>query len=84
MTHFHVHQSLNSGRFKDFFLDYFKKIGDTEVVKKLATIDWETWFHGIGMPPGKPGRRRERGKLALSALSRGVQDTLFDACGSSN
>ena len=43
----HFLKTLYSEDFKSTFLDYFK---DT---KGLNEIDWDTWFHGTGMPKEK-------------------------------
>eukprot|EP01052_Picozoa_sp_SAG31_P020550 SAG31_NODE_1550_length_7909_cov_4.107554_2_plen_293_part_00 len=47
-------QPLNSDKFKAFFLQYFSEKGSAEAKAALPKIDWETWFHGEGMPPVLP------------------------------
>ncbi|RHZ28836.1 hypothetical protein DYB37_002433 [Aphanomyces astaci] len=41
------YKTVTSDAFKAFFIGYFTPTKATE----LATIDWQTWFYGPGMPP---------------------------------
>ncbi|XP_064604430.1 leukotriene A-4 hydrolase-like isoform X1 [Liolophura sinensis] len=42
-------QSIDSNQWKDFLFSYFK-----DKISILETVDWNTWFYGVGMPPVKP------------------------------
>lgn len=44
-------KSLDSFEFKDTFVDFFNNLGDEEVAKKVAEIDWEAKFYTPGLPP---------------------------------
>ncbi|KAL3847158.1 hypothetical protein ACJMK2_018086, partial [Sinanodonta woodiana] len=43
------YQSLDTNTWKDFLYSYFHS-----EIDKLNTVDWETWFRGVGMPPVHP------------------------------
>ena len=42
--------TVTSAEFKEFFLSHFKKLSKDV----LVNINWDTWFHGEGMPPVAP------------------------------
>ena len=43
------HKSIDTNDFKSFLYEYFS--GDSEKVTVLDSVDWNAWFHGVGMPP---------------------------------
>ncbi|CAG5115265.1 unnamed protein product [Candidula unifasciata] len=45
------YKSITTEDWKQFLYTYFSSEEDH---KKLDTVDWETWFHGLGMPPYQP------------------------------
>lgn len=44
-------KSLDSYEFRDTFMAFFNGLGDDEISKKVAGIDWEARFYDPGMPP---------------------------------
>ncbi|KAH6899913.1 peptidase family M1-domain-containing protein [Thelonectria olida] len=44
-------KSLDSFEFKETFLDFFNGLGDDEISKKVAQIDWDDKFYSPGLPP---------------------------------
>ncbi|KAJ4265585.1 Leucyl aminopeptidase yscIV [Fusarium torreyae] len=44
-------KSLDSFEFKQTFLDFFNNLGNDEVSKKVAEIDWDGKFYTPGLPP---------------------------------
>ncbi|KYK60311.1 hypothetical protein DCS_01448 [Drechmeria coniospora] len=44
-------KSLDSFEFRDTFVDYFNGLGDEELTKKVATIDWDARLYTPGLPP---------------------------------
>jgi leukotriene-A4 hydrolase len=44
-------KSLDSFEFRDTFVDFFNGLGDEDIKKKIATIDWEGKFYTPGLPP---------------------------------
>lgn len=44
-------KSLDSFEFKDTFITFFNGLGDEEIKKKVAGIDWEGRFYNPGLPP---------------------------------
>lgn len=44
-------KSLDSFEFRDTFVDFFNGLGDEEIKKKVATIDWEGKLYTPGLPP---------------------------------
>ncbi|KAF4125757.1 leukotriene-A4 hydrolase [Geosmithia morbida] len=44
-------KSLDSWEFRDTFLDFFNGLGDEDLEKKVAAIDWEDRYYSPGMPP---------------------------------
>ena len=57
---------LTSEDFKEFFLNHF------EGNAKVNDIDWETWFHGAGMPPVLPELDQ-----SMAAASQKLADQWF-------
>ncbi|CAG5126743.1 unnamed protein product [Candidula unifasciata] len=45
------YKSINTQDWKQFLYEYFSSEEDNI---KLNTVDWEVWFHGLGMPPYEP------------------------------
>ncbi|TQS33250.1 hypothetical protein Golomagni_06411, partial [Golovinomyces magnicellulatus] len=43
-------KSLDSFEFRDTFMDYFNGLGDEELKKKVATIDWDAKLYTPGLP----------------------------------
>ncbi|RHY91445.1 hypothetical protein DYB35_010087 [Aphanomyces astaci] len=58
------YKTVTSDAFKAFFIDYFTPTKATE----LATIDWQTWFYGPGMP------QRPAFDTTISAASERLAD----------
>ena len=47
--------TVSSDEWKTFFLEYFfARCSDDAQRALLLSIDWDTWFHGAGLPPVKP------------------------------
>ncbi|UKZ62047.1 uncharacterized protein TrAtP1_003306 [Trichoderma atroviride] len=44
-------KSLDSFEFRDTFVDFFNGLGDEDIKKKVATIDWEGKLYTPGLPP---------------------------------
>jgi len=44
-------KSLDSFEFKEIFISFFDSLGDEEIKKKVAEIDWEGRFYNPGLPP---------------------------------
>lgn len=44
-------KSLDSFEFRDTFMDFFNGLGDQDIKKKVAEIDWDWWFYTPGLPP---------------------------------
>ncbi|KAF4967502.1 hypothetical protein FSARC_4966 [Fusarium sarcochroum] len=44
-------KSLDSFEFKQTFIDFFDNLGNDEVSKKVAEIDWDGKFYTPGLPP---------------------------------
>ncbi|KAK4089846.1 leukotriene A4 hydrolase [Purpureocillium lilacinum] len=44
-------KSLDSFEFRETFMDFFNGLGDEELKKKVATIDWEARLYTPGLPP---------------------------------
>ncbi|KOS20126.1 Leukotriene A-4 hydrolase -like protein [Escovopsis weberi] len=44
-------KSLDSFEFKATFMDFFNGLGVEEITKRIATIDWDSWFYTPGLPP---------------------------------
>lgn len=44
-------KSLDSFEFRDTFVEFFNSLGDEELCKKVATIDWDAKFFTPGLPP---------------------------------
>ena len=44
-------KSLDSFEFKDTFISFFEGLGDEDIKKKIAGIDWEGRFYNPGLPP---------------------------------
>lgn len=44
-------KSLDSFEFKETFVSFFEGLGDENITKKLAEIDWEGRFNTPGLPP---------------------------------
>lgn len=51
VEHFEKTGHVDTDSFKAFLYDYFRQHHGDEMIKKLDTIDWKTWFYGTGMPP---------------------------------
>ncbi|SPN97360.1 related to leukotriene-A4 hydrolase long isoform [Cephalotrichum gorgonifer] len=47
----YAEKSLDSFEFKETFLSFFNGLGDEEIKKKVAGIDWEGRFYTPGLPP---------------------------------
>jgi len=45
-------KSLNTTQWKSFLFEFFA--GQPEKIAILEEVDWDAWFHGVGMPPVKP------------------------------
>ncbi|GFO29176.1 leukotriene a-4 hydrolase [Plakobranchus ocellatus] len=45
------YKSISSQDWKAFLFEYFSSQEDQQ---KLETVDWNTWFYGLGMPPFQP------------------------------
>jgi leukotriene-A4 hydrolase len=78
----YAHSVVNSDGWKEFFLDWCRheaKIPE----EKLASIDWETWFHKPGMPPVKnvfdQSLIKGSQELADTLLSGGAGDAAVKA-----
>ncbi|EQL02383.1 leukotriene A-4 hydrolase [Ophiocordyceps sinensis CO18] len=44
-------KSLDSFEFRDTFVDFMQSLGDEELSKRVATIDWDAKFFTPGLPP---------------------------------
>lgn len=44
-------KSLDSWEFRDTYLEFFNDLGDEEIKKKIAEIDWEDRLYSTGLPP---------------------------------
>ena len=46
------YKSLNTAQWKSFLFEFFASQPEKTAI--LEKVDWEAWFHGVGMPPVKP------------------------------
>jgi len=60
-------RSVDSFEFKATLLDFFSK--DAEASKKLADLDWDSWFYKPGLPP-KPAFNTELADLCLNLADK--------------
>lgn len=44
-------KSLDSFEFRDTYMDFFNGLGDEDIKKKVAAIDWQEKLYSTGMPP---------------------------------
>lgn len=44
-------KSLDSFEFRDTFVDFMQSLGDEELGKRVATIDWDAKLFAPGLPP---------------------------------
>ncbi|OLL25450.1 Leukotriene A-4 hydrolase [Neolecta irregularis DAH-3] len=63
-------QSISTADFKEYLYEWFERHHGKEMIEKLDSIDWHTWFYGTGMPPVQPAFDTSLAQVAYTLAGR--------------